>query len=60
MTLAATPAGRIERWGGVGDSRAIQPSRNTGGAFPASRASGSCQIPTSLLTLIVRAAASAV
>jgi hypothetical protein len=60
MTLAATPAGRMDRLGGVGDNRAILPSRNTGGAFPALRASGSCQVPTSLLILIVRAAASAV
>ena len=33
MTFAATPAGRIERWGGVGDNRAIQRLRNTGGDF---------------------------
>lgn len=48
MTLAATPAGRMDRLGGVGDNRAILPSRNTGGAFPASRASGSRRVPTSL------------
>ena len=33
MTFAAPPAGGIERWGGIGDSRAIQPLPNTGGDF---------------------------